>query len=107
MSSRFSLLALALAIPFLPACDEQRKREASGSSAAPREEEPETPNPHRSGKQLVAYAPPTDFMGASPEDAANGASALFDGTRMRDAVNGGPGGALGAPGGKRLCRSLK
>ncbi len=54
---------------------------------------------------LAAYAPATDFFSTSPEDAVSSASAMFDGTRMRDAVSAGgyvPTGAAAAGRGKRV-----
>ncbi len=57
------------------------------------------------GNLLTAYAPATNFTGASPEDAANGASAMFDGTRMRDGVSSNgfvPAGGMTGGTGKRI-----
>lgn len=41
----------------------------------------------QAGKQLMAYAPETDFTGAAPENVGRQASALFDGALTRDAVS--------------------
>lgn len=81
------ILALVLASGALTGCNEDKKAVSakSGSAPAPATRE-ESSRRGYSGKDLVAYAPATDFSGAAPEDAASGASAMFDGTRMRDAV---------------------
>jgi N-acetylmuramoyl-L-alanine amidase len=81
------IVALVLASGALTGCDEEKPAVSAkpGSNAASREEA--APERRRSGKDLVAYAPATDFTGAAPEDAAGGASAMFDGTRLRDGVS--------------------
>lgn len=58
----------------------------------------------QAGKQLMAYAPETDFTGAAPENVGRQASALFDGALTRDAVssNGYVPVSLAAGGRKRL-----
>ena len=98
------IVALVLASGALTGCNEDKKAVSSNPGSAPAPREERAPRRNYSGKDLVAYAPATDFSGAAPEDAANGASAMFDGTRMRDAV--GAAGfvpAAGATGrGKRL-----
>ena len=38
------------------------------------------------GKDLLGFAPASDFSGAAPEDDSRQASAMFDGAPMRDAV---------------------
>lgn len=105
MRRLLALTALVLASGALTGCDEKNQAKPSGlggPSASPAESAPKR---RYSGKDLVGYAPATDFSGAAPEDAANGASALFDGTRMRDGVTAAgyvPGAAPGARTGKRF-----
>ncbi|MCR4296049.1 MAG: hypothetical protein NUW21_10975, partial [Elusimicrobia bacterium] len=99
------LVALVLAAGALTGCDEKNQPVSSEPSRpdAPREES--APARRLSGKNLMADAPATDFVGAAPEDAAHGASALFDGTRMRDGVSTAgyvPGSVPGGRRGKRL-----
>lgn len=96
------LVALVLAAGALTGCEENNNQPASSSPArmtATREDR--EPSRRLSGKNLMAYAPATDFIGAAPEDAANGASAMFDGTRMRAGVTNASYVPAGAPGGRR------
>ncbi|MBI2787777.1 MAG: N-acetylmuramoyl-L-alanine amidase [Elusimicrobia bacterium] len=99
------IVALVLASGALAGCNEDKNAVSAKPGSAPASREESSPRRGYSGKDLVAYAPATDFSGAAPEDAASGSSAIFDGTRMRDAV-GAPGfvpasGAYGRTG-KRL-----
>ncbi|MBI2384489.1 MAG: N-acetylmuramoyl-L-alanine amidase [Elusimicrobia bacterium] len=99
------ILALVLASGALTGCNEENQAVSAKSGSGPATREKDPPRRRSSGKDLVAYAPATDFSGAAPEDAANGASAMFDGARMRDGVASAgyaPGGAAGGRTGKRL-----
>lgn len=99
------LLVLGFAALVLPGCGEKGEVTAKDNkkpAAPPRAAEKANLG---GGSLLTAYAPATDFAGASPEDAVSGASAMFDGTRMRDAVSSGgfvPAGGLGQARGKRI-----
>ncbi|MDD5302162.1 MAG: peptidoglycan recognition family protein [Elusimicrobia bacterium] len=100
------IMTFLLAAAALTGCDPEKTAVSAktGRAPAPREEEA-APARRATGKDLLAYAPATDFTGASPEDAAGKASAMFDGALTRDAVsaNGyGPVSALGGRAGKRL-----
>jgi len=98
------LLSLGLAALALHGCGEK------GEVSAPDKKKPAAPAQAAAkagpdGNLLTAYAPSTNFTGASPEDAANGASAMFDGTRMRDAGSSNgfvPAGAMTGGSGKRI-----
>ncbi len=100
------IAALVLAAGALTGCDENQDQAGSAPSSRPGSpREYSAPARRLSGKNLMAYAPATDFVGAAPEDAARGAGAMFDGSRMRDGVSTAgyvPGGAPGARSGKRL-----
>lgn len=99
------IVALVLASGALTGCNEDKKAVSAKSGSAPAPREDSSPRRSYSGKDLLAYAPATDFSGAAPEDAANGASAMFDGTRMRDAVGASgfvPASGAAAGRGKRL-----
>lgn len=95
------LLGLAAALTGCGEKGEVAATDKNNPAAPARAAEKAAPN----GNLLTAYAPATNFSGASPEDAANGASAMFDGTRMRDAVSSNgfaPAGAMTGGTGKRL-----
>lgn len=105
------LVALVLAAGALTGCEEKKGQAVSASSSRPAApSEDASPARRLSGKNLMAYAPATDFVGAAPEDAAHGASAMFDGTRLRDGLGAAgyvpagyaPGSAQAARRGKRL-----
>lgn len=86
MRRLLALIALVLASGALTGCGEKnevRPAKVGGPSSSGEER---APRRRYSGKDIVAYAPATDFTGAAPEDAANGAGAMFDGTRLRDGV---------------------
>ena len=99
------IAALVLAAGALTGCDEKSQAVSASPSrqAAPREES--ASSRRFSGKNLVAYAPASDFVGAAPEEAASGASAMFDGSRARGGATPAgyvPGGSAGGRTGKRL-----
>jgi len=96
-----AVIALLLAV-VLSGCDEDGQPRPVKS--APRGAEAPAPARGPEGKALLAYASATDFSGAAPEDAAASASALFDGSRLRDAVsaNGAVPAAGAAGSGRRL-----
>ena len=71
----------------LSGCEGGQEAVASRSGGAPAAASAAAAARPASGKNLLAYAPPTDFSGASPEEAAGQSSAMFDGSRMRDAVS--------------------
>ncbi|UPT75524.1 MAG: N-acetylmuramoyl-L-alanine amidase [Elusimicrobiota bacterium] len=82
---RLTAAAVALALPLASGCDPNQQQqtstkrdEAPARRAAERNE--------RAGRELMAYAPATDFTGAAPETAADRLGAMFDGNGVRDAV---------------------
>lgn len=98
------LLSLGLAVLALNGCGGE-KDDAVVSQKSPPRQQTAAARSNLGGQQLMAYAPASDFTGAAPEDAANGASAMFDGTRMRDAVSSNgfaPAGAMIGDRGKRI-----
>jgi hypothetical protein len=101
MRRQIAFIALLLAVAAASGCDEESK--TPPVKAASRDAEAPAPARVPVGKDFLAYAPATDFSGASPEDAASRAASFFDGSRMRDAVsaNGGAPASVAA-GGKRL-----
>lgn len=84
---RTPLLLLVLALPFAAGCegdDVPVARKKAGPSAAARKAERRGA---AASRQLMAYAPATDFTGAAfPDEAASRAGAIFDGSIVRDAV---------------------
>jgi hypothetical protein len=101
MRRPIAFIALLLAVAAMYGCDKDTSTAPAVSAGA----KAEAPAPSRApdGKDLLAYAPATDFSGASGEDAAARAGRIFDGAQMRDAVsaNGVPS-AGAAGGGRRL-----
>lgn len=99
------ILVIVLSTGALTGCDQDKNAVSSnygGASAA--SEEPSAAR-RASGKNLMAYAPATDFTGASSEDASGRSSAMFDGARSRDAVSAGgyvSGNAASGRTGKRI-----
>ncbi|MBI4061224.1 MAG: N-acetylmuramoyl-L-alanine amidase [Elusimicrobia bacterium] len=82
--SRRSVFAVLLFAAVFSGCDDDEPAppvKAGGDAAAREASAPRAP-----GRDLRAYAPATDFSGASAEDAAARAGALFDGARAHDAV---------------------
>jgi len=91
----------ALAVAFSGCADDKGAVSAKGGRTP--DAAPASAASTAAGKELMAYAPTTDFSGAAPEDASGGASAFFDGARLRDAVSGGaPGSASGLSGRKQI-----
>lgn len=88
MKRMLPLVALMLSAG-LAACDKDRNDAPAGVVSRPSAEEERAAAVRARGKDLLAYAPPTDFSGAAPEDAAGRSGAFFDGSRVRDAVAGG------------------
>ncbi|PIR19412.1 MAG: hypothetical protein COV48_02170 [Elusimicrobia bacterium CG11_big_fil_rev_8_21_14_0_20_64_6] len=84
------IIALMFASLALTGCDEDNGAVSARSNSAPASTR-QRPGALRreAGKDLLAYAPATDFTGAAPEDASGQASAMFDGARMRSAVDAG------------------
>lgn len=96
------LVALVLAAGALTGCEEKNDQAVSSAPFRPSSpREADAPARRHSGKDLMAYAPATDFVGAAPEDAAHGASAMFDGTRVRGGATGARFQLASAPGGRR------
>ncbi|MEQ1920519.1 MAG: PAS domain-containing protein, partial [Elusimicrobiota bacterium] len=82
------ILALILAAHTLSGCEGGQQAvsaQSGGAPAAP--SSAAAASRSAAGKNLLAYAPPSDFSGASPEEAAGQSGAMFDGSRMRDAVS--------------------
>jgi len=99
------LAAAGLTAFVLTGCNEERQSVSAGGASSRDTREERSERTRAAGKDLVAYAPASDFVGASPEDAVNGSSAMFDGTLTRSGASGGvyPAGYTAAPGrGKRL-----
>ena len=99
------IVALVLAAHTLSGCDQDQPSVSVNKGGAPASREESVPAQRGLGKDLVAYAPATDFTGASAEDASGRASAMFDGARTRDAVSAGgyvPGYAASGRTGKRI-----
>lgn len=86
MRSPLTILALILAAHTLSGCEGGKEAVSAQSGRAPATSAPAVAR-SAAGKDLLAYAPPSDFSGASPEEASGQSGALFDGTRMRDAVS--------------------
>ncbi|MDP3541301.1 MAG: peptidoglycan recognition family protein [Elusimicrobiota bacterium] len=87
MRRLFPLVALVLAAGALTGCEEKNSPAVSTGSYRPSAPPADgAPVRRLSGKNLMAYAPATDFVAAAPEDAAHGASAMFDGARTRGGV---------------------
>ncbi len=97
---QFPILALVLAAGVLSGCDQDKNAVSSRSGGAPASSEEPSSVRRAAGKNLMAYAPATDFTGASPEDASGNASAMFDGAMRRDAVSAGGYGAGSSPAGR-------
>ena len=95
-------MTFALAAASLTGCDHGQDAVSTGKSQP--SAQPSERRAGVSGKDLMAYAPATDFSGAAPEDASRSASAMFDGSRVNDAVADPrfvAGGSLAAGRGKR------
>ncbi len=100
-------LALVLVLPLAVGCDPDKNAASSSSrpDAASRRAAASSRRAAAAGRELVAYAPATDFTGAAPEDGVARAGALFDGSRSRSAGGTGVGaGDWTVPGrsGKRI-----
>lgn len=99
MSRLVAILALLLLTGgALSGCDKNAKSAPAYQVSDPHrypEAEPEAAAPGMTGKNLVGYAPATDFTGAAPEDAASKAGAMFDGSKG----NGGLGADVSVEGG--------
>jgi N-acetylmuramoyl-L-alanine amidase len=100
------IVVLVLAAHTLSGCDQDQSSVSANKGGAQASREEAAPSRRGPGKDLVSYAPATDFTGASPEDASGKASAMFDGSRTRDAVSANgyvPGSAPGGRTGKRFA----
>ena len=100
MRRPISFIALLIIAAAVSGCEDDAK--TPSVKADPQSAEAPAPARAPEGKELLAYAPATDFSGAAPEDAASRAGSLFDGSRMRDAVSASGAPAAGSAGGRRL-----
>lgn len=99
------ILALVLSTGALSGCKSDQDAVSAQTNGGPAADEEFPATRRASGKNLMAYAPATDFTGASPEDASGKASAMFDGALTRDGVSTAgyvPGSAMSARTGKRI-----
>lgn len=81
------IVALVLGLGALSGCDRDGESKPS-KLGHPAKRETSSRGRRKPGKPLYAYAPETDFTGASPDEAYRRGGALFDGSRenLRDAV---------------------
>ncbi len=94
-----------IAAMILSGCDEDKgSSTVRPRSSSPRQEETAQQRVTAQNKQLMAYAPATDFSGAAPEDGAGKASAFFDGAKVRDAVSDS---RFGVPAGSTMARGKR
>lgn len=100
MKRMLPLVALMLAAGLFSACDKDKDAVPAKTGSAPASSEERASRAAAAGKELMAYAPATDFSGAAPEDASGRASAFFDGAASRDAVTAGGVPAYGAAAGR-------
>ena len=79
-------MLLVLALPFAAGCEGDdvpvAQKKIDPSAAAQKAERRNA----AASRQLMAYAPATDFTGAAPDDASSRAGRIFDGSIDRDAV---------------------